>query len=255
VELGRIHVRGARPVLGRVPEIFELKRAPSRPPRLRPGSRVVLILTGARSPYLLVSTADEIIPVPDAGTERTWTKALRALDAVKDRPARLEELYFAWLIGAEEALRPAASLGLRDSEAAFRPLSAQRVASLVDLATDAALTPTRRRAAAEVAASQREGADSLLMRLPRPADEADALLLSDTLRRGALLRSGQVTPALARCLTHPRPEIRRAALRFGSLLTADEAGRAELERVAQEDPVPEIQQAAARVLDERRSRR
>ena len=50
VELGRIRVRDAVPVLGDVVAAFELKRAPSRPPALEPGDRALLILRGARPP-------------------------------------------------------------------------------------------------------------------------------------------------------------------------------------------------------------
>lgn len=253
VELGRIRVRDARSVLGKVPERFEIKRAPSKPPGLEPGSRVVLILAGARSPYLLVPGADEVVSIPDAAAETAWVRALRDVEAVRAQPTRLEALYAAWLAGPDEALHAAASAGLRDPDAPFRPLGSERIAWLVETAADAARPPSQRRAAEEVAASQLEGADALLVRLPLPQGENDVELLTDALRRAALLRSPEIGPALVRCLRHPDPKVRSTALRFGTLLDGDAVGQAALEQVAAGDPVEEVRQAAERLVGKRRA--
>jgi hypothetical protein len=50
VGLGRIQLVEARAVLGNPPATFELKRAPSAPPPLAEGDRVLLLLRGARTP-------------------------------------------------------------------------------------------------------------------------------------------------------------------------------------------------------------
>ena len=254
VETGRIRIRDARPVLGDVAENFELKRAPSKPPRLRPGARILLLLRGARSPYLLVPTADEVVGLADAPAEDRWRRAIRDLASVRARPAALEDLYATWLSGRDDDLREAGSLGLRDSEASFRPLGSDRIGSLVKIAIDPSRPAPERRAAGRVAVSQLEGADALVAQLPGVPGEEDPVMLADVLKRAALLNSKQVGPALVRCLRHPDADVRRVALQLGSLLTRDDAASAMIENIAEDDPDPELREAASLIARRSKAR-
>ena len=56
-----------------------LKRAPSAPPGLAVGERPLLLLRGARSPYLLVDRPGEILRVPQDADEEVWAREIGAL--------------------------------------------------------------------------------------------------------------------------------------------------------------------------------
>lgn len=105
VEPGRIHVEAATPLWGSPGESFALKRAPSSPPPLRVGDRALLILRGARSPYLLVDRPEEICIVADRAAEARWRTAFESLRAAGQAPAALRNLDLAWLAGPDTDLR------------------------------------------------------------------------------------------------------------------------------------------------------
>ena len=146
VELGRVHLRDAEVLIGSVPGSFELKRAPSSPPPLAPGERALLLLRGARSPYLLVDAPAELRKLPDAAAEGRWRGAVLALSEKRGDPALLE-LYLAWLDPAAPDLARAAVLGLDDPMAPFHPLPVAALLRLARFAGDARAELELRRAA------------------------------------------------------------------------------------------------------------
>jgi hypothetical protein len=146
VELGRVHLRDAEVLFGSVPGSFELKRAPSNPPPLAPGERALLLLRGARSPYLLVDAPAELRKLPDAAAVGLWRGAVLALLEKRGDPALLE-LYLAWLDPAAPDLARAAVLGLDDPTAPYQPLPATALLRLARFAGDARAELELRRAA------------------------------------------------------------------------------------------------------------
>src|SRR5271157_4453508 len=122
VSEGRIQVHDAIDVTGAVPAEFEVKRAPSTPPVFQTGDRALLLLRGARSPYLLADDPKENLVVP-AGGEVEWILALRTFADARHDPAQLRTLYFAWIDGENGTLRDLAVRGLVDPAAPFQPIS------------------------------------------------------------------------------------------------------------------------------------
>jgi hypothetical protein len=147
VELGRVHLRDAEALIGSVPGSFELKRAPSSPPPLAEGERVLLLLRGARSPYLLVDAPSELQKLPDAGTELRWRNAVLALAQKRGDPPALLELYLGWLDPTAPDLSRAGLLGLDDPTSPFPPLPAEALLRLARFAGDARAELGLRRAA------------------------------------------------------------------------------------------------------------
>jgi hypothetical protein len=245
VELGRIRVRDAIPILGDVAEAFELKRAPSRPPALEPGDRALLILRGARPPYVLVDDGGETGTLVDAASEALWLEAVRAVH--RNPGAGLLDVYRSWLDGARAPLRRAAVIGLGDPEAPFQPLPPNAADRLARLAVDPDADLELRRLSGRVATQSEVGRRALLVRLPG-GDGADSQVLAQALRIAAIEASPGADDALLRALRHPRVDIRLGVLRIGPLFTGDAAVRREFERLVDEDPDPRARAAALRAL-------
>lgn len=249
VGLGRIRVREAEALFGAVAPAFELKRAPSSPPPLEAGDRALLLLRGARSPYLLVDEPHETLVLADAAAEARWREAVLALRTARDEPRALAALYLRWLEASTSGLRSAALAGLRDRTAPFQPLAAEELERLVELAGSAEAADAARSAAATIASQHPGGRRALLEQLPGEALGADPEVLLIALRAGALARDPALGPAVLRGLRHPRAEIRRAALQFGGLARSDPALRAQLETMAAGDSDTELRQLAQRVAE------
>jgi hypothetical protein len=241
--LGRIRVRDAVGLVGELAADFELKRSPSRPPELEPGDRVLLLLRGQRSPYLLVDRAAEILRVDDTDSVAAWRDALEALRASGDRPPERVALYTSWLDQAPADLRRAALLGL-GAEPELLPAAAERIARE---ATDPSATPDLRIVAARAAGRSEVGSRALFSRLPG-SSEADPEVLAAAFA-SPFGRAGDArSAALRRTLAHPRADVRIAGLRNGThgMLTPDV--RTTIERLASDDPDPGVRQAASRAL-------
>ena len=247
VEVGRIRVRDAAPLKGRPAETFELKRAPSRPPPLTAGDRALLLLRGARPPYLLVDAAHETIALADAAAETRWQRAVSDVLAVQGRPEPLLALYLVWLAGPADDLREVALAGLGDPDAPFQPLPASALAPVVELAVAADSDEALRRNAAGIALGSDAGRRALLARLPDTS--GDLVLLNHALRVGRVAEVPEFRPALVRTLRHPDPAIRRVAFGFGGATWRDPALRSELLRLADGDPDPDLRSQAQRALD------
>jgi hypothetical protein len=250
VALGRIRIERATPLLGSPGESFELKRAPSRPPALSAGDRALLLLRGARSPYVLVDAPPETVVLADPESEARWRRAIGDLTTAAASPAALRDLYLAWLVASDASLREAAAAALASSRAPFHPLPPEVVGQLIRDATDAALDPGRRRASARVVLAG-PGAAALLARLPGEGDAADAAIVDAALRRAALGADLEVDPLLARALLHPREDVRASALQLSSLAARSPTARPALEQMAAQDPVEELRRGAQEALAER----
>jgi hypothetical protein len=251
---GRIRLANLSSVEGETIANIEVKRAPSRPPGLRPGERVVLLLRGARSPYLLVPTAEEVLRIGDEEGEARMISALRDLRAALSDETALVERYHTWLTGSEEDLRRLAETALTNPSPPIERLDTNTIRGLVDLAIDPATPLSLRRAAARVAGSDERGVAALLAALPfGDADDSDPMLLLDVLRLGALRASPETNGALLRSLRHENAATRQAALELGPIMTRDPTLRAEIERMAREDPSESIRTLAKALVRARGS--
>jgi hypothetical protein len=140
VELGRIRVGAAVALRGELPAGFAVKRAPSRPAPLAVGDRVLLLLRGARSPYLLVEAPDEIWRLAAPEDEPALATAIRALDAATPRSEDVAVLYAKWLRADAPALVHFAVQGFAGDPTLFRDALTRDPALrelLVALASDA----------------------------------------------------------------------------------------------------------------------
>jgi hypothetical protein len=251
---GRIRIGDLRAVEGEIGGSIELKRSPSRPPGLEAGARVVLLLRGARSPYLLVPSAEEVLRIADDPGEARMITALRDLREALADPAALVERYHAWLTGSEEDLRSLAETALVNPSPPLERLDPSYVQTLVGIATDPALPLDERRAAARVAGSTESGVAALLAVLPfEGRADTDPQLLREVLRLGALRASPEINGALIRSLRHERAEIRQTALGMGPIMTRVPALRAEVERLAREDPSESVRRLAEPLMRARGS--
>jgi len=246
---GRVRFERAEAVRGAVAARFETKRAPSRPPRLEPGERVLLLLRGARSPYLLVDTADEIVRPADAAEETAWRRAVRQADRARRRGADvLAERYLAWIASGPPSLRRAALRALGDRQGLFPRLPAEAARRVAEVATDPAFAEDVRVAAAETAVADPRARALLWAALPGGAGAHPGVL-------GVALRAVGSVDAAARerllldALGHPDPAIRRAALRVGPVAWEGPALRRALERCAAEDADAELRALARRALE------
>jgi hypothetical protein len=245
---GRIQLTLLAALRGQLPPRFELKRAPSAPPPLAPGERALLLLRGARSPYLLVDRPDELWKLEGGESERALAEAVAALDAAGSRPAEQAAVYAGWLGSGDAPLARAAAQGVAGDAALLAvapPDLAVRLADAALDAPDAALREAASRAAAHDPAVLRR----VLAGLPGAA--ADAEVVTRALAAGLRQQPEAARAAALRALAHPSSSVRLAALRLGSLLAADPALRAELTRLASEDADEEVRLAARRGLERR----
>jgi hypothetical protein len=243
VEPGRIRMGGARVLAGELAETFELKRAPSHPPGLAPGERVLLMLRGERSPYLVVDRPQEVVKIADRKHEAMWGRALRALHAARGHPERLARVYEDWLGDPAAPMHRQALQGLDElarSGVFPSPALAHRLA---ELATDPEVHAPIRLAAARAATRSEDARLALFDRIPG-GDDADVAVVSLTFGATRGERSPARTRALRRTLEHSRAEVRVAGIRSGADLQRDPDLRRLVENLAAEDPDPRIQRAA-----------
>lgn len=252
VETGRIYVRDAVPVFGSAPAAFSLKRGPSRPPGLVPGERYLLLLRGARAPYGLVDSAEEIVRLDGEATEAAWIRAVQdALSA--PHGASLASLYTSWLASGTASLERAAVRGLFEEDVA--PLPPEGAARLMEIAAGPARPDTDRGmrfVAALAALRSPAGQAALLERLSTGGGDPDPEVLGMALRGAAVAHSlGRGTdpkPAMLGALRHASAEVRGAALAAVVAAAADPEIQAELAHMAGADPDPELRERARRTL-------
>ena len=212
VEPGRLRLDDGRSLHGDVPSPFQVKRSPGAPPPLAAGDRVLLLLRGARPPYVLVDQPEETIRLADADAEERWSEAVRAWLAVRERPAAWVPLYLSWIDGGPDTLRELAVQSLGDLGAPFQPVPAEVFAGLGAAAFDPARPLAARRAAARLAFLSPEGADALAGGFLSAADP-DAVIAQAALRAAPREGAAKGSALLLRGLAHSDAEVRRTALR------------------------------------------
>jgi hypothetical protein len=212
VQPDRLRMDDARSLYGGVASAFQVKRAPGAPPPLAAGDRVLLLLRGARPPYVLVDAPDETIRLADAASEERWSGAVTAWLAVRERPEAWIPLYLAWIDAGPDTLRDLAVQSLGDPAAPFQPVRPEVFAGLGAAAWDPARSLAARRAAAQLAFLGVEGAEALASGF-LSAQQPDPVLAQAALRVAPRLGPARGSALLLRGLAPGDAEVRRTALR------------------------------------------
>jgi hypothetical protein len=260
VDTGRITVAAERVLLGEPPQRFEVKRSPSAPPPLGPGDRAILLLQGARSPYLLVDEPRETIRLADEASAARWGQAVAQLVERRAEPDALVGLYVEWLDQGPATLRDLGVRGLTDPRAPFQPLPDAVLLERAQAAADATRPDEVRLSAALLAARSPAATDRLLEATPAGDGAADLAIAMTALQGGALHRSPKLEAAMQRALRHPSPELRRGALRVASAVPPEVAPGLDqqvadlLERESDAEVRRQAQQTLA-AMQKRRARR
>jgi hypothetical protein len=232
---GRVEIRDATVLRGDAAASFEIKRSPAKALPFATGVPAVLLLRGARAPYVLVDEPREIVLLRDSADAKRWTEALRALEAASAEPNRLLQIYLAWLDGDEETLRDAAGAALADSRAPFLPLGREDAVLRAHAALDPARAAPARRISALLAVTQPDGADALVAGIP--GESADPQVTAIALRAATSVAREQRAAALLRALADEDRDVRRAALQAAPALWND-AVAAKVAGMATSDPDP-----------------
>jgi hypothetical protein len=245
---GRIEIRDAAVLRGDAPTEFEIKRSPSNPPPFVTGVPAVLLLRGARPPYVLVDEPREVVLLRDASDAKRWTAALQALFDAGADPQHLLHTYLAWLDGDDESLREAAAAALSDFHAPFLPLGSADALARAHTAVDPLNAPPARRVSAMLAMSNPDGAAALVAAVP--GDAADPQVTATALRAAIPVSQELRVAALLRALDSENADVRRAALGAAPTLWND-AVEKKVAEMAANDPDPsaraDAQDAKARV--------
>lgn len=114
IDEGRIRVRREAVLAGAPPERFEVKRSPLRPPPLATGDRALLLLRGARPPYVFADLPSEVIRLSDPALAARWEQAVREVIEKRDQPAALVPVYLDWIERGPETLREIGRSSLDD---------------------------------------------------------------------------------------------------------------------------------------------
>jgi hypothetical protein len=247
IEPGRIAVHDAVALRGAPGASFEIKRAPSKPPPLALGQQAVLLLRGARSPYVLVDDPKELIALRDDASARVFEEALgQLLDAGSD-PDRLLAVYLAWLDVDDAALRGAAGAALVDVRSKLGAPSAAQALARARVALDASQPIELRRVSVRVATRDPAATGALLAGTPDAL--GDPGLVELVLSAGALQKSPPLDDALGRALASEDVEVRRAALRASENAWSNRVeGR--VRELAESEPDPSLRQDAKQALAE-----
>ena len=105
VDEGRIEVLREETLAGDPPERFLVKRSPLAPPPLASGDRALLLLRGARPPYVLADQPFEVIRIEGDAMAARWSEAVRQVVAHRDEPARLVSIYLDFVDTGPATLR------------------------------------------------------------------------------------------------------------------------------------------------------
>jgi hypothetical protein len=242
---GRIEVRDATVLHGEAPSSFEIKRSPAAPPPFVTGVPAVLLLRGARSPYVLVDEPHEVVLPSDDAAAKRWTEALRVLFAAQGDPGKLLHTYLVWLDGDDDTLREAAGAALSATDAPYRPLGREDALERARAALDPHRAPSARRVSAGLASTNSDGAAALVAGIPGSAPDAQVVAIA--LRGTPSVPEPQREAALLRALSAADPIIRRAAL-MGATSVWSDAIKTRIEVMAAGDADHDVQTDAQEVL-------
>lgn len=245
VEMGRIDVTNAVALRGEPGDRFRLKRSPSQPPGLAPGERVLLLLRGARTPYLLVDEPREILKPASEEEAALWQAALGELLGAEGEAAQ-RDVYLDWVDGPDDELRQAATRALADRRASTLPIPPEMARERARIALDPGRPLAVRRASAGIACQDPAGTRILLAGLGTPG--LDPAVVQLTLALGASQGLEGLQPALVAALRSPDPEIVAAAIPTAAFAASGPEVRAELARIAEQGESEELRAAAGRAL-------
>jgi hypothetical protein len=245
VEPGRIRVAPRTALRGELQTRFELKRAPSAPPPLAAGDVALLLLRGARSPYLLEDRPDELWKLAPGQDERALAEAVAALDAAAGQPAAQAALYAAWLASRDVARARVAAQGFEGDAALLAVAPAQTRALLAEAALGADDEELRD---AACRAAEHDAAALRLVLAGLPGRAGDAEVVTRALAAGLKREPESARAAALRVLAHSDAEIRAAALRLSGMLAADPQLRAALTKLASDDSDERIRLEARNAL-------
>jgi hypothetical protein len=133
IDEGRIELRREAVLAGAAPEQFEVKRSPLAPPPLATGDRALLLLRGARPPYVLADRPHEVIRLSSAEMAARWEAAVRAVLAKREQPAALVAVYADWVERGPETLREIGRSSLADLAAKHAELREPIARALADV--------------------------------------------------------------------------------------------------------------------------
>jgi hypothetical protein len=237
ISADRVEIRDAAILRGDAPADFEIKRSPAKPPPFVTGVPAVLLLRGARPPYVLVDEPREVVLLRDASDAKRWTDALRALFDTGADPQSLLHIYLVWLDGDDEGLREAAAAALADSHAPFLPLASEDALARARAAVDPRRAAPARRVSALLAMTNPDGAAALVAAVP--GDSADPQVTMTALRAATPVPRELRVAALLRALDSDQRDVRRAALDAAPKLWTD-AVAAKVAEMAASDPDPRV---------------
>jgi len=114
VDEGRVAVVREDVLAGAPPERFEVKRSPLTPPPLATGDRALLLLRGARPPYIFADEPAEVIRLSDDAMAARWSAAVRSVITHRSQPTALVPIYLDWIAQGPETLREIGRSSLLD---------------------------------------------------------------------------------------------------------------------------------------------
>lgn len=248
VEPGRLHVERLATLRGAPPARFAVKRAPSRPPALEAGDRAVMLMQGARPPYVLAAPDRDAIRLADDEAAQRWQAALAALVAAGDDPEARLRSYVAWIDEGPATLAEAGLVGALAVIAASPERSEALSVERARAATDPARTPEARRLSALLAGTTGAGAAVLVEGSARGEGASPAVVLA-ALSAGARFGSPGLGAAFRRAASHPDAEVRLAALQAARVVEphAPDGVREVVAGLAEEDPEEGVRRQAERV--------
>jgi hypothetical protein len=248
IDPGRLHVQRVEPLLGEMPETFEVKRSPRGAGLYEVGDLAVLFLRGARSPYVHADEARERIRLDDPDATRRFAAAVTALVDARGNQLDLLALHVAWLGSPDDELRRLAVITFLLADPPFGPLPPSTSLELARAAADPGKGIEERRASAMVALTREEGLAELVAQVPGSDRAADAGITEHVLRVATQRRSPGGAEAFRRALSHPDPEIRRVGLRVMGERGPFVIPREALARIAESDADAETRRQAERTL-------
>jgi len=248
---GRIELVSLESLVGQVAPGARVKRAPSNPLPVSSGDRVLLLLRGARSPYLSVDSPRETVRLASTEAEARWSEAIRVLDGSRDDPEDWVELYTGWLETGPGSLRDLAVASLSAPGAPYQPLPASFFAARAEVAWDGHQSAETRRASGRLAILHPAGAGRLATHADEcpPHSDPDVVELSAiaAIRFGAEKSEGAVLCALSHANSGVRLSAAKALGRTTGTPTATTV-RARLAELATGDDESFVREAAQQAL-------
>lgn len=247
---GRIELTDLTPLVGHVAAGARVKRAPSNPLPVSSGDRVLLLLRGARSPYLSVDSPRETVRLASDAAEARWSEAIRGLDGARESPDEWVELYTGWLESGPGSLRDLAVASLSDPSAPYQPLPDAFFAARAVAAWDTQLAVETRRASARLAALHPAGASSLAAQAADCAEGSDPDVVELSAIAAIRHDVGDRDAAVLCALSHPHASVRTSTAKAigRTQKTSAAAIRTRLELLASEDTESFVREAAHQAL-------